>query len=662
MAETRRFRPLRRRLMGAVGALVVLILAFFIVSNGRALRQGTQRTIDESLRNQYQRTLQTIRDKSWSAYSLAEWTAAQPEIREAFAARDRERLQALTLPVYEEVKRDIQVDKFQFHLPPATSFLRVHKIGKYGDDLTAIRPTIVHTNETQTPTLGLDEGAFGFGIRGLVPVYHQGEHIGSVEFGMAVADGLIEPLIVSEDWAMAITVPDGEGGFAVQAETEALEFPAGVWRERFRGILETNETAQCRGSFEGREQAYLLAPLRDYADNAIGVLVIRRDIADLTAAQTRSTLALLLGGAAGLILVLLILRAMMGRMVTRPLEQVMGTAKKMMGEKDFSHKVARKGGRTTDELDQIALIFNDLTDQFSQVLAGVQGQVSDLLEASENLRETAGNLEEEAAGTGEKSQSVAAAEQMNANTEGVASGMEQTSSNLSNVAASAEEMNATIGEITSNTNRGRETTGRAVEQVREVSEVMGRLGEAAGEIDKVTASITEISAQTNLLALNATIEAARAGAAGKGFGVVANEIKELAQQTAVSSGDIKERIHAIQETVQQSVSNMESIRQVMDEVDEVVVSVAAAMEEQSTTARDIAGNISQASQGVEDASGKAEENAQVSRNIAGEIAGVSQAVEAIRGSSDRVNGSAQALDELARKLKELADQYRLAEG
>src|SRR3954451_2927057 len=116
---------------------------------------------------------------------------------------------------------------------------------------------------------------------------------------------------------------------------------------------------------------------------------------------------------------------------------------------------------------------------------------------------------------------------------------------------------------------------------------MNQLGAAAMEIGKVTETITEISSQTNLLALNAAIEAARAGSAGKGFAVVANEIKELAQQTATATEDIKGRIGGVQSSAATGIGEIERVSQVIREVSDIVASIAAAIEEQSTVTRDI---------------------------------------------------------------------------
>ena len=136
----------------------------------------------------------------------------------------------------------------------------------------------------------------------------------------------------------------------------------------------------------------------------------------------------------------------------------------------------------------------------------------------------------------------------------------------------------------------------------------------------MTETITSISNQTNLLALNATIEAARAGAAGKGFAVVATEIKELAKQTAAATEDIKVKISGIQNSTANTVDDIEKVMKVIHDISDIVTTIATAIEEQSVVTKDIAGNISQATRGVDEASDRVSQTSTVAQSVAQDIA------------------------------------------
>lgn len=252
-----------------------------------------------------------------------------------------------------------------------------------------------------------------------------------------------------------------------------------------------------------------------------------------------------------------------------------------------------------------------------------------------------------------------AAEEMTSNVATVAQGMEHTTTNLTSVATATEEMTATIGEIASNSEKARRITEEANRQAARISEQMNHLGQAAHEIGKVTETITEISSQTNLLALNATIEAARAGSAGKGFAVVANEIKELAQQTAAATEDIKTRIAGVQSSATGGIAEIGKISHVIQEVTEIVATIAAAIEEQATVTKDIARNIGEASTGVRDANERVSESSHVTQSIAREIAGVDQATREMAKGSDQVRSSAADLSRLAEALNATVSKFQI---
>jgi methyl-accepting chemotaxis protein len=167
-----------------------------------------------------------------------------------------------------------------------------------------------------------------------------------------------------------------------------------------------------------------------------------------------------------------------------------------------------------------------------------------------------------------------------------------------------------------------------------------------------------ISAQTNLLALNATIEAARAGSAGKGFAVVANEIKALAEQTAQATKDIHEKIDGIQTSAASAIADIQKIDVVVEDVGEIVGSIAAAIEEQSTVTRDISGNIARAMNGVKQASDAVRETASTAKTIATDIAGVNVTAEDLSSASAKMSGSAMELKELASQLQGMTKRFK----
>ena len=294
-----------------------------------------------------------------------------------------------------------------------------------------------------------------------------------------------------------------------------------------------------------------------------------------------------------------------------------------------------------------------LGSYFSKMILSLRDSFQDVADNANSLSNVSGQL-------GSKTNIVAAAaEELSANTASVAAGMEQADSSLHAVAVAVEEMTATAGDIAKNSEKAHATTERAARQVDQFSVVMNGLGQSAQEIGKVTETITRISAQTNLLALNATIEAARAGAAGKGFAVVASEIKELAKQTAEATQVIKEKINTIQGSTAGAVADIDNIVRVIRDVNDIVMSIAAAIREQTMVTQDIAGNIAHASQGVRDANTRVAETAIVTGSIAKEISELSGVAEDKTTSAGEITASVTSLVNMAQALQEVCNQFRL---
>ena len=310
-------------------------------------------------------------------------------------------------------------------------------------------------------------------------------------------------------------------------------------------------------------------------------------------------------------------------------------------------------GAMTSALNRMV---NNLKGMIGEVIAGVESLAS----SSTELDTIAGQMSEGSENTAGKASNVAAsAEELNANMGSVAATMEEATTNLTTMASGTEEMSATLGEVAKQAGIAKEITDRAVAQGKSASERIDELGTAADEIGKVTETINAISSQTNLLALNATIEAARAGEAGKGFAVVASEIKGLAQQTAQATDEIATKIKGIQDSTMATVGEINEISRINDQVDEIVTTIAAAVEEQATTTREIAENVTQASQGLAEVNENVAQTSGVSGTIAQDIAEVNEAAGGMSKSSDHVKQSAEELSQLAEKLKELISKFSI---
>jgi len=362
------------------------------------------------------------------------------------------------------------------------------------------------------------------------------------------------------------------------------------------------------------------------------------------------------GGVICILLVAIVLFFIIQRVI-KPLNQTLRVVKDIAeGEGDLTIRLEVD---SSDEVGELSKWFNIFLDKLQGIIADIAGKAGSLGSSSTSLSNLSGKLSEGAQHMSGLSSSVAsAAEEMSANMNTVAASSNEAASNVNMVSSAAEEMTATINEIAMNSEKARTISEEAVTQATEASSRMEKLDQAAQSIGNVTQTINDISDQTNLLALNATIEAARAGDVGKGFAVVANEIKELAKQTATATQQIRNQIEGIQGSTSETIDQINRISEVINSVNTIVSTIATAVEEQSVTTKEIAGNVAQASQGIQEVNENVSQSSVVSGEIAKDIAGVNEVSTQLNDNSTQVNKSAEELYSLANELNELVGKFR----
>lgn len=425
--------------------------------------------------------------------------------------------------------------------------------------------------------------------------------------------------------------------------------------------IQRKETYYGEAKILGMPYLTVYDPIINEKNELIGILFMGIAVKEINSIIARNISGLIVVSSFVTIVILLIISAIMLYIIGKlffPFKGLLTMLKDISeGEGDLTKRITVKN---RDELGQISTYFNNFVEKLQVIMEQITGNANSVASSATELsvisEQTARNVQEMSNKTATVS---AAAEKMSNTAVSVAEKITQTSENLSSVAIATEEMSVTVADIAKNAEKARSVSAQATSEGQSVTDVVKKLGVAAQEVSEVSETITTISAQTNMLALNATIEAARAGAAGKGFAVVANEINTLAVQTASAAAEIKKKIAGIQRATNGTITDIEKITGIISDVDQIIVSMATAIEEQSTVTRDVAQNITLASHSVKDVSQLVGQTSTVTMSMAKDITDVDTTAEEIRSTGLQVKDSAAELSKLSEQLKGRLEQFKV---
>jgi len=301
-------------------------------------------------------------------------------------------------------------------------------------------------------------------------------------------------------------------------------------------------------------------------------------------------------------------------------------------------------GVSSEEMSAVATAMASSSEAMSLKTNEVVGQTGQI---TSDINDVASSSEEATTNVNSVSSAV---EEMSATLNQVSETATTVSENTNTIAVALEEMSATINEVTKNTEHAANVSKTAADKAKVTQELMINLGESAESVGKVVQVIDEIAEKTNLLALNASIEAARAGDAGKGFNVVANEVKDLSKQTAEATQNIVEQIEEMQGNTQKSIKAITEITEIINELNSVNLTIAGAVEEQSVTTNEVSQTTMDAASSLEQVSGNVSEVSRAANEIAGNSGAMANLIQSI---SDTAVNTAHGATQVSSGTEEL---------
>lgn len=449
--------------------------------------------------------------------------------------------------------------KIHLHTADAKSFLRVWKPEKNGDDLSGFRNTINHVIKTQKPLSAIEVGRAGLTFRGLSPIFDDmsGKYLGSIEFMMGF-DSNIEEIKSAVDSDAIILMDQSLLSVANKLESNP-KIGNFVVAQNMQKVNKEIVTDLQNTSESFVDSDYVIAdkffmtkiPILDFEKKVVGYMVVAKDVEavnSVVATAENTLIDQMIYILVSDLVILAMLMWIIGRAVKKPLHSLIGTTKALAsGDADLTKRL------NTDSNDEIS----DTNGWINSFIERIQTTLNDVKSTSHKNNEITREFADYSSQISKSvSESTDILQKLNLSGQNIndtlASSLEFSNNTQQTIEATKSNLNQTKEILYELVNKVEDSAHREIE----LSNKLTALTHDANQAKEVLSVISDIADQTNLLALNAAIEAARAGEHGRGFAVVADEVRQLAERTQKSLSEINATIGVIVQSIMDTSGEM----------------------------------------------------------------------------------------------------------